>query len=98
MLKYLLLLCSLGTLLVAQSEVQHLQDVKKIYVVPVQGDNVALANLLSAKLVSYLAKQQRVTVVDSEEAADAVLVSAGRLDTVNGPYGEPHYRLQGAVH
>jgi hypothetical protein len=98
MLRYLLLLCSLGTLLVAQSEVQHLQDVKKIYVVPVQGDNVALANLLSAKLVSYLAKQQRVTVVDSEEAADAVLVSTGRLDTVNGPYGEAHYRLQGAVH
>ena len=98
MLKYLLLLCSLGTLLVAQSEVQHLQDVKKIYVVPIEGDNVALANLLSAKLVSYLVKQQRVIVVDSEEAADAVLVSAGRLDTVNGPYGETHYRLQGAVH
>jgi len=98
MFRNLLLLWSFGTLLIAQSDVQHLQDVKRIYVVPIEGDNVALANLLSAKLVSYLAKQQRVTVVDSEEAADAVLVSAGRLDTVTGPYGQLHYRLQGAVH
>ncbi len=98
MLRRILLLCSFGTLLIAQADIQHLQDVKKIYVVPVVGDNAALANLLSAKLVSYLAKQQRVTVVESEETADAVLVSTGRLDTVTGPYGEPHYRLQGAVH
>jgi hypothetical protein len=73
MLKYLLPLCSFATLLVAQSNVQHLQDVKKVYVVPIEGDNVALANLLTAKLVSYLAKQPRILVVDSEEAADAVL-------------------------
>src|SRR5258708_3861938 len=98
MLKYLLVLCGSALLLIAQPEVQRLQDVKKIFVAPVRGDNVAFANLLSAKLVSYLAKQRRVVVVDSEEASDAILIAAGRLDSAIGTYGETYYHFQGAVH
>jgi len=100
MLKYLLALCGSASLLLAQSEVevQRLQDVKKIFVAPVRGDNAALANLLGAKLVTYLAKQKRVVVVDSEEAADANLSVAGRLDSTTGSYGETYYHLQAAVH
>ena len=62
--RFLLALCGLAMLTMAQSKVERLQDVRKIYVAPLRGENESIALLLNAKLVSYLAKQQRIVVVD----------------------------------
>src|SRR5256885_238844 len=56
--------------------VQRLQDVRTIYVVPMNGNNADVAEMVSAKLISHLAKKGRgrVAIVESAEKADAILL------------------------
>src|SRR6266481_388321 len=67
---------SLG-LLCAQDAVQHLQDVKKIYVGSF-GDGPG-SELIRSKLISRLVKSNRVEVVEVPDQADAILTGVGEL-------------------
>ncbi len=69
---------SLG-LLCAQDAVQRLQDVKKVYVGSF-GDGPG-SELIRSKLISRLAKSNRVEVVEVPDQADAVLTGVGELST-----------------
>ena len=87
-----------GTMLLnAQSAVKRLQDVKTIYVAPLDSQDATVGNLISAKLMSYLAKHRAISVVESAEKADAILTGTGQVQTVNNVYGHPSYRVQAAM-
>ena len=87
-----------GTMLLgAQTPVQRLQDVKTIYVLPMDGQNAELANLLTAKLISHLAKYRGISVVESEDNADAILTGSGLILSTTNAYGHPSYHVKAAM-
>lgn len=77
----------------------HAQETKTIRLDPFVPDNAAgdqsTANLVNAKLISYLAKYH-LPVVESGNDADAVLTGSFQL-TSSTANGYTHYRVQGAV-
>src|SRR5580658_9086221 len=89
-------ICSIGHL-GAESPVRRLQDVRTIYVAPFGGENTALANLISAKLVSYLAKHHDISVVESAENADAILTGTGLIQNTTNVYGRVSPHVQAAM-
>jgi len=89
--------CGLTVSLHAQHSVKRLQDVKTIYVAPLGGPDAELANLVSAKLVSYLAKHREISVVEVPDNADAVLTGTGRVESRNNANGGVSYRVQAAM-
>ena len=95
LLVFLAFICGLSA--TAQHRVQRLQDVKTIYVAPWDGDNAAVANLIGAKLVSYLAKYHGVAVVENPDNADAVLMGAGLTQSQTNNYGRISYHVQAAL-
>src|SRR6266446_8680950 len=87
-----------GTMLLgAQTSVQRLQDVKTIYVLPMDAHNTEFANLITAKLISHLAKYRGVSVVESEDNADAILTGSGLVQSTPNAYGRPSYHVRGAM-
>ena len=73
-----LLCASFATLpLVAEGDIERLQDVKTIFVGSF-GDGPG-GELIRSKVVSYLVKSKRIDVVESPDSADAVLTGAGEL-------------------
>jgi len=93
----LLLLIAGSMLLYGQSTVKRLQDVKTIYVLPLRGENTELANLINAKLISYLAKYRAISVVETADHADAILTGSGLIETTTNPYGRPSPHVQAAM-
>jgi hypothetical protein len=77
----------------------HAQDTKTIRVDQFVPDNPSgdqsAANLVTAKLLSYLAKY-RVPVVESGGDADAILTGSFQIASAT-TNGYTHYRVQGAV-
>jgi hypothetical protein len=83
---------ALATVAGQAQTVDKLQDVRAIYVVHFTGQSPEIADLISAKLISYLSKQPGVTVVTDEGEADAVLTGSGRIDQTGYLNGNPEYR------
>jgi hypothetical protein len=87
----------LGAMLLdAQSSIKRLQDVKTIYVAPLGGDDSAVGNLISAKLITYLAKHRGILVVETVDNADAVLTGTGQVRTTT-QNGRTSYHIQAAM-
>jgi hypothetical protein len=87
-----------GTILLrGEASVQRLQDVKTVYIAPLDGNNVEFASLLTSKLISYLAKRGGVSVVESEAQADAVLIASYNFQRFQNEYGHTRYRGSGTV-
>jgi hypothetical protein len=86
-------------LLNAQSVAPRLKDVKTIYVAPLGGDNPTVANMVTAKLISALAKIQipGVSIVEDEDNADAILTGAGVVQTATTQSGSTHYVIQAGM-
>lgn len=76
---------------------QRLQDVKTIFVAPLTGENAAVADMLSAKLISHLAKDHEIVVVESEDKADAILLVTGILMNATNSYGRGRYHITAGV-
>ena len=68
----------------------------KIYVAPIEGYDHGLADMVTAKVISYLVKHG-VSVVESEEDADETLTGAGMMQTWSDDYGKTHYHLQAGM-
>ncbi len=81
----------------AAASLEHLKDVKAIYVAPLEGENTPLADMLHAKLISALAKLQGISIVEDEENADAILTGSGLIQTATSEYGHVHCRIQGGM-
>jgi hypothetical protein len=89
-----MLLCLLGAsgLVSAQSGIQRLQDVHKIYLDSLgNGDG---ADVIRSKIITKLVKSGRIDVVQNPDQADAVLIGASQLSKTshysassNGQYG-----------
>jgi hypothetical protein len=94
---FLSLLCAASVPLRAEHPVDRVQDVKRIYVAPPDGRDAELANLVSAKLVTYLAKHREISVVETPDGADAVLTGTGRVESQTNTYGRVSYRVQAAM-
>jgi hypothetical protein len=86
-----------AALLEAQSVVQHLQDVKTIFVAPMDGDNAVVANLIRDKLISHLGKYRGISVVETEDRADAILTGSWMIQTTPNAYGHSVYHMRGAM-
>src|SRR6266446_5431825 len=87
-----------GTMLLgAQTSVQRLQDVKTIYVLPMDAHNAEMANLITAKLISHLAKCRSISIVESEDNADAILTGSGLVRSTSNAYGHPGFHVSGAM-
>jgi hypothetical protein len=85
-------------LLPAQTAAERLKDVKAIYVAPLTGQDQSVADMLHAKLISYLAKIPALSIVESQDDADAVLLLGSyQIQNTSDQYGRPHYRAQGAA-
>jgi hypothetical protein len=84
-------------LLSAQPAVRRVQEVKTVFVAPLDGDNAAVANLVTAKLITYIAKMHGVSVVESEDKADAILTGSGLVQNITNIYGRSFYRVQAAM-
>jgi hypothetical protein len=90
----LTLLCLLGAsgLVSAQTGVQRLQDVHKIYVDSLgNGDG---ADVIRSKVITKLVKSGKLEVVQNPDQADAVLIGASQISKTshysassNGQYG-----------
>jgi hypothetical protein len=89
--------CGLTVSLHAQHSVQRLQDVRSIYVAPLGGQNNTLTNLISAKLISYLAKHRGISVVEDQDSADAILTGNGQTQSATDASGHVTYRVQAAM-
>lgn len=76
---------------------QRLQDVKAIFVAPVEGENAAIADMLTAKLISHLAQHPGVVVVESDDKADATLKLGGIIQEGRTAYGHTRVHLQAGV-
>jgi hypothetical protein len=72
-----LLMLACCALLIAQTSVQRLRDVKKVYVGSF-GDAFA-ADVIRNKLISHLVKSGRVEVVENPDQADAILTGASQV-------------------
>ena len=72
----LCLLCSFMPLS-AQSGVQRLQDIKRVYV-GFFGDGDG-ADLVRNKIIGHLVKSKRIEVVENEDQADAILTGAAQV-------------------
>lgn len=66
-----------SVLVQAQSGVQRLQDVKKLYVGSL-GDSEG-SDLIRSKIISHLVKSGRIEVVENENQADAILTGASKV-------------------
>ena len=56
-----------------------------------------VANLITAKLISHLAKYHGISVVESEDKADAILTGSGLVQSTTNAYGHPTYHVKGAM-
>lgn len=92
----LLLLC-VSVHLDAQSVIHRLQDVKIIYVKPLGGTDIAAANLINAKLVTYLAKHHDISVVETAENADAILTGTAVIQNSTNSLGQATIRVQATM-
>jgi len=96
-LSALWLVCG-AALLNAQTAAERLRDVKVVYVAPLEGQDQSAADLIHAKLISYVAKIPAITIVESPDDADAILqLAAFRVETTTDEYGRQHYHVQGAA-
>jgi len=68
----------------------------KVFVNPIEGPDKALANMLSAELISHLVKHG-FAVVESVDGADTVLNCDGLIQTSTTDYGHTRYRIHAAV-
>ena len=68
----------------------------KIYVAPLESTVQGLADMVRAKLISHLVKHG-LTVVESEEKADAILTGDGLMQGSTNEYGHTHYRLHAGM-
>ena len=90
------LICG-AALLAAQPSVERLQDVRTIFVNHFDSRNPEVANMVNAKLISYLAKYHGVSVVESEDKADAILTGSYQIQPVTNEYGHTRYHMQGQM-
>jgi hypothetical protein len=91
------LMLGLSLSLNAQHSVQHLQEVRSIYVPAMAGGNNDMDSLISAKLIGYLAKHHEISVVEMPENADAVLRGTVQVQSQNDNFGRTSYKIQGAM-
>lgn len=93
-------------LILAEGGVQHLRDVKKVYVGSF-GDSAG-ADVIRNKLISHLVKSGRIEVVEKEDQADAILTGAGQISenhvfnasstaTGGSAHGSTHYHATAGV-
>jgi hypothetical protein len=68
----------------------------KVFVNPLQGSDQAVADMVSAKLISHLVKHG-ISVTESVDDADEVLNLSGLVQTSAGEQGRTHYRIQAGV-
>jgi len=80
-----------------QSGILRLHEVKTIYVSRLSGQDAATADLISAKLISYLAKQTSISVVEVPDSADAILAGTAQIQTTQGANGQTSVHLQAAM-
>jgi siroheme synthase (precorrin-2 oxidase/ferrochelatase) len=93
----LLISCAaFGAIELAAQNVPHGAGGSKVFVNPLEGQDPALANMLSAELISHLTKHG-IAVVESVDDADAVLNCAGLIQTSTTEYGRTRYRIHAAV-
>lgn len=89
----LVLFCEIftGTLLQAQSEAETPFAPKlKVFVKPLQGPDAELAKTVRVKLVDDLT-DHGISVVESEEYADAILSGSGLMQTTRSPGDKYHF-------
>ena len=88
----LMLICGLfGVALNAQAP-----HAPKVFVNPLEGPDKALADMVSAKLISHLVKHG-IAVTESVDDADAVLNCSGLIETSVGDEGHTRVRIQAGV-
>jgi hypothetical protein len=94
---FLLLICGIlgKTALNAQTAPQGPGGFK-VFVNPLEGQDRALANMLSAELISHLVKHG-IAVVEAVDDADAILNCDGLIQTSTTEYGHTRYRIHAAV-
>jgi TolB-like protein len=68
----------------------------RIYVNHLESSDQAFGDMVTAKLVSHLVKHG-LTVVESEEDADAVLTGSGMMQQSTTEYGHTHFRLHAGM-
>jgi TolB-like protein len=86
----------LGAVVLNAQSTTHLSKDLNVFVIPLEGPDSALANVLNAKLISHLVKRG-VAVVESVDNADAVLNGAGLIQSSVNEYGHVHYRVQAGM-
>ena len=88
----LLLICStFGIALNAQTAHQP-----KVFVNPLEGSDKALADMVSAELISHLVKHG-IAVTESVDDADAVLNCAGLVETSTSYEGHTRFHIHAGV-
>ncbi len=68
----------------------------KVFVNPLEGPDKALADMVSAKLISHLVKHG-IAVTESVDDADAVLNCSGLVETSVSDQGHTRVRIQAGV-
>lgn len=84
-----------AVLILAENGVQHLRDVKTVYVGSF-GDALG-ADVIRNKLISHLVKSGRIEVVEKEDQADAILTGAGQV-TENHVFDASATATQASTH
>jgi len=88
----LMLICGLfGAALNAQAT-----HPPKVFVNPLEGPDKAVADMVSAKLISHLVKHG-IAVTESVDDADAVLNCSGLIETSVSDQGHTRFRIQAGV-
>jgi Lipopolysaccharide-assembly len=91
----LLLICGTAVVLKAQAAPEGPSGVK-VFVNPLEGQDPALANMLSAELITHLTKHG-IAVVEGVDDADVVLNCTGLVQTSTTENGHTRYRIHAAV-
>jgi hypothetical protein len=68
----------------------------RIYVNHLESSDQAFGDMVTAKLISRLVKHG-LTVVESEEDADAVLTGSGMMQQSTSEYGHTHFRVHAGM-
>jgi hypothetical protein len=96
-LRYLTFFFAAVMIASATDSAERLKAVKAIFVAPLEGENRLVVEMIHAKMISSLAKLPRISVVENEENADAILIGSGLVQTGRSDYGRVHYQIQMGV-